>query len=327
MAEIDELTAPVEKERVVCALCGRDEAELLYEGQDRAYGVPGRFPIVECQHCGLVYLNPRPTPQSIGRYYPLDYEPYRKAPGEARMKIQRFHQRLKLRNRCLVVNRFRNPGRLLDVGCATGTFLAEMKRYGDWHVRGVELNPAAARYATEELGLDVFNGRLWEADFPEGQFDVVTMWDVLEHVHDPRRTLAEIHRVLKPGGALICSVPNLDSLDARLFGRFWIGLDAPRHLYVYSRRTLAAMLRAGGLEPRRFFCFYGRYTAFALSLRLLFREWVRGERGRRWLDRLLFVPVWRFLFLPYFYLVDRWGRGSIVTVYAQKPDGGSGGRD
>jgi SAM-dependent methyltransferase len=316
--DVNLLVAPIETEHVFCALCGRDQTEPLYLGRDRVHEVPGRFPIVRCQHCGLVYLNPRPTPQAMSYYYPPDYEPYRRAPEEARFKIQRFHQRLKLRNRCLVVTNLHKRGQLLDVGCATGTFLAEIKRYGDWQVFGVELNQWAARYARDQLGLDIFDGQLCEANFADNKFDMVTMWDVLEHVHDPRRTLAEVYRILKPGGSLICSVPNVDSLDARLFGRFWIGLDAPRHLYAYSRHTLAAMLRAEGLQPRRFFCFYGRYTAFALSLRLLLREKVRGESARKRLDRILFLPVWRFLFLPYFFLIDKLGKGAIVTVYAQK---------
>jgi 2-polyprenyl-3-methyl-5-hydroxy-6-metoxy-1,4-benzoquinol methylase len=312
------LAAPVETEYTSCALCGKDEPEQLHLGQDRAYGRPGQFPIVRCRNCDLVYVNPRPVLDAIGYYYPTNYEPYRKAPEEARFKIQQLHQRLKLRGRCLAVTRVRRQGRLLDVGCATGTFLAEMRRYGDWQVCGVEPNQWAARYAQERLGLDVFHGHLSEASFPDGRFDVVTMWDVLEHLHDPRQTLAEIFRILKPDGFLICSVPNLDSIDAKLFGRFWIGLDVPRHLYVYSKHTLSAMLRAEGLQPRKFFCFYGRYTAFALSLRLVLREWVRSERARKWLDRILFVPVWRFLFLPYFYIIDELGKGVIVTVYAQK---------
>jgi SAM-dependent methyltransferase len=308
-------------EYVPCALCGKDQSEQLYLGQDRAYGKPGRFPIVRCQNCNLVYLNPRPVPHAIGYYYPSDYEPYRKSPEEARFKIQQLHQRLKLRNRCLAVTRLCKQGRLLDVGCATGTFLAEMQRYGNWQVFGVEPNQWAARYAREQLKLDIFHGHLLEANLADNQFDVVTLWDVLEHLHDPRQTLTEIWRILKPGGFLICSVPNLDSIDAKLFGRFWIGLDAPRHLYVYSRCTLSAMLKAGCLQPRKFFCFYGRYTAFALSVRLVLREWVQSERTRTWLDRILFAPLWRFLFLPYFFFIDKLGRGTIVTVYAQKVAG------
>jgi len=196
-----------------------------------------------------------------------------------------------------------------------------MQRYGNWQVFGVEPNQWAARYAREQLKLDIFHGHLLEANLADNQFDVVTLWDVLEHLHDPRQTLTEIWRILKPGGFLICSVPNLDSIDAKLFGRFWIGLDAPRHLYVYSRCTLSAMLKAGCLQPRKFFCFYGRYTAFALSVRLVLREWVQSERTRTWLDRILFAPLWRFLFLPYFFFIDKLGRGTIVTVYAQKVAG------
>jgi 2-polyprenyl-3-methyl-5-hydroxy-6-metoxy-1,4-benzoquinol methylase len=311
------LLAPVETEYIHCALCGQDNSELFYLGRDLAYGKPGRFPIVRCRNCGLVYINPRPVPEAMSYYYPPDYEPYKRAPKEAKFKIQELHQRFMFRNRCLVVKKVCKHGRLLDLGCARGTFLSEMKRYGNWDVAGVEPDHQAAKYARDELGLDVFHGELADANFANNQFDVVTMWDVLEHIHNPRQTLAEIRRILKLKGTLICGVPNLDSIDAKLFGRFWIGLDVPRHLYVYSQHTLSRMLKSEGLQPQKFFCFYGRYTAFALSLRLLLREFIHKKRVRDGLEKFLFFPMWRSLFLPYFFSIDKMHIGSIITVYAR----------
>ncbi|HNT74101.1 MAG TPA: methyltransferase domain-containing protein [Anaerolineae bacterium] len=301
-------------EYVSCALCGHDDATLLHQGRDYVYGYPGEFPVVRCNHCGLTYLNPRPTQAAMPRYYPANYEPYRPAPTHW---LPRLHQTLRYRNRCRVVTRLRAGGTLLDVGCSTGIFLAEMRRHSGWEVWGVEPNAEAAAYARDALHLTVTTGALADAHFPDAHFDVVTMFDVLEHVHAPRETLREIRRILRPGGYLICSVPNLDSLDAQLFGAYWIGYDVPRHLYTYSKRTLVAMLQAEELRPQKLFSFYGRYTAFALSLRILLKA--QGRFNALW-QRMLFFPLWRWWLLPYFYGVDQIGKGVIITAYARKDE-------
>ena len=137
---------------------------------------------------------------------------------------------------------------MLDVGCATGSFLDCMRKRGNWQISGVEVNQEAARYARERFSLDVFAGELLEANCPAHHFDVVTLWHVLEHLHSPLDTLMEISRILKDDGALFLSVPNSDSYDARVFGDCWIGLDPPRHLYTFSAKTLKRLLAEAGFE-------------------------------------------------------------------------------
>jgi len=274
--------------------------------------------MVRCTECGLIFLNPRPTLDEIGLYYPEDYEPYQRTISALRSQWLDLVQRIKLRPHVRLVTRLTKGGHLLDVGCATGGFIRELHRLGGWHVQGVEINARAVCFARQQLGLNIFCGSLTDARFPSDSFDIVTMWDVLEHVHDPLPTLKEVHRILRPGGYFIGSTPNANSLDARIFGRYWIGFDFPRHLYVFSSSTLAALFRKAGLEPERFFCFYGRYTTFALSLSLWLNGHVHSRVWQRRLRSILLFPLFRHVTLPYFLVLDALQRGAIITVLARK---------
>jgi SAM-dependent methyltransferase len=306
-------------EKTTCSLCGSDRSEVRWLVHDWVHGHPGDFTLDRCMNCGLLYLNPRPTLEEIGTYYPRNYAPFRLAERAASSKLWGWIYRAKLRPRIRVVERYAQGGSLLDVGCAGGAFLAALDHRRGWHLQGVELDADSATFARDRLGLDVFSGTLEEAAFPENTFDVITLWDVLEHFHDPRASLDEIFRVLKPGGVVIVSTPNEKSLDARLFGRYWIGLDAPRHLHVFSTETLSDIVARVGFVTEDLFCFYGRYTTFALSLSVLFNAHVASNRLQHLWRRIVLFPVFRYLTLPYFWIVDKMRLGAIVTLIGRKP--------
>ena len=128
----------VELEFTSCNLCLADDTHLLFRGRDRLHGKPGEFQVVQCRQCGLIYLNPRPVPAEIGRYYPADYHPYVAPVRAAKQRISRWDARYGLYKRLRAVAALQPKGRLLDVGCATGAFIAFARNYG-WDVYGVEL--------------------------------------------------------------------------------------------------------------------------------------------------------------------------------------------
>jgi SAM-dependent methyltransferase len=134
--------------------------------------------------------------------------------------------------------------RLLDIGCGNGDFLARMRALS-WEVHGVEPDPAAAA-AARAAGLDVATGTLADVTWPDGSFDAVTMSSVIEHLHDPGAALASAFRLLAPGGMLHLVTPNGDALGAERFGTHWRGLEAPRHLVLFNRRSLTKLLVACG---------------------------------------------------------------------------------
>ena len=306
-------------ETITCALCDKDPQELVWKGHDWAYGEPGEFSMVRCAECGLLMLNPRPTADEMSAYYPQEYEPYLRTRSALRSQLSDLVLRLKLRARVGFVRDFGSQGDLLDVGCGSGGFLRQVSQLGGWRVKGVELNPSVAQFVRERLGLDVFSGEVMDAGFADNSFDIVTMWDVLEHVRDPLRVLGEVRRILRPGGLFLCSTPNAESVDARLFGRYWIGYDIPRHLYVFSTSTLDRLLTQAGLHVERFFCFYGRYTTFALSVSLWINAHISSSSLKHTCRSVLLFPLFRYLTLPYFYLLDKLRVGAILTVRARKP--------
>jgi SAM-dependent methyltransferase len=235
---------------VACNLCGSDDARTLHErGSSDAslarhalittdvYADYGR--IVRCRRCGLVYRNPRPSPEDVLSAY----AEVRDADYLEEQDCRSMNAHLSLR----VIRRHARGGRLLDAGCATGLFLNAART--DFDVQGVEPSAWAAGLARSRLGLDVVQGSLGSAPLPEGSFDVVTLIDVLEHFVDPLGALRRAAALLRPGGLLYVVTPDIGSLSSRLLRGYWWGLR-PAHLYYFSRATLGRALEAAGFEVR-----------------------------------------------------------------------------
>jgi 2-polyprenyl-3-methyl-5-hydroxy-6-metoxy-1,4-benzoquinol methylase len=238
----------VEWEECSCLLCAGGRWSILVEAPDPTPGGGGLwFAVVQCQDCGLCFTNPRPTPRSMGQFYPDQYLPHRRrqraaTPWWRRLPLLRRRSRRErqILPRC-------GQGRLLDFGCGGGAFLEQMHRAG-WQVTGVDMSESAVRRVRAELGVRALAGSLPHPALPEQGFDVVTMWHSLEHVHAPLEVLRAARRLLAPGGRLVVEVPNIDSLPFAWFGQAWFGLDLPRHLTHFVPETLRRMLERAGFE-------------------------------------------------------------------------------
>ena len=230
-------------EQAPCNLCGSLKTRLLFRASDLRFENEGLFNLVQCQQCGLVYLNPRPTKAEIARYYRHYHDGFTNDAWWQRRQLERLRE----------VERRREVGRLLDVGCGKGEFLRVARGKG-WRCFGVEISPQASNDA-RRMGLDVATGAFEDVGYPDRFLDVITMYHVLEHLHDPREALGKAYQLLKSGGLLVVAVPNFDSLQAKIFRQRWYHLDAPRHLYHFTPRTLKMLLHEAGfkvLEARWF---------------------------------------------------------------------------
>ncbi len=308
----------VEAEFVPCDHCGSTEERELFEGPDRLHHLPGTFRVVQCPQCGWIRQNPRPTAETIGFYYPPDYVNFVRAIEDEPRWWRRWDRRYGILKRRWSIERLQPKGRLLDVGCATGVFLHEMQRVG-WEVVGIEPDPAAAGYAQQRLGLDVRVGRLRQVELPDASFDVVTLWDVLEHMHTPWADLQEAHRLLVDGGLLVIRIPHLESPEARWFGPLWLGWDLPRHLYLFPRRALVSALSELGFVVEEIRCIATGYSAFLMSLRFYLED--RYPPPARWPRAVLRLgqtaPV-RLAFAPLFWVLGRARLSSLITLFARK---------
>lgn len=232
---------------ISCNLCGSDERRLLCTGYDRDIPQNTRvYSLQQCARCGLVYLSPRPdTPEELAEIYPPSYESY---VGEGQGLLMRMRRAAWRPEVAEILARTGPASRILEIGSATGEFLAELRLRGRTNLIGLEPGVEAARIARERHGLEVRTGGLDDADLPAGSFDLVLMRHVLEHVPDPRATLATIARLLRPGGYCIFTIPNIDSHTTRIFGADWYGYQVPRHFFLFPRRALGTLLRLVGLR-------------------------------------------------------------------------------
>lgn len=234
-------------QEVPCALCGNSTYSVVYPGKFpeelseeflknvyRSSSDHGLFEqVVRCNLCNLVYLNPRLNPEVIIESY---------AEGEDESFIAQDAMRIRTFEKSLrqLANKHKIPlskkTKILDIGCAGGAFLKAAHNLG-LTTKGIEPNKWLSEYARKHYGLDVQAGVLSDFRFEDNSFDVITLWDVIEHVPNPEFELREIHRILKPGGLLVINYPDHVSLPARLLGRkwpFWLSV----HLTYYTPETI-----------------------------------------------------------------------------------------
>mgnify|MGYP000695867692 CR=1 FL=1 len=299
------------KEYVACDLCGSDETTEVLRAPDRNIALwvsdPARvateqWVLVRCRRCGLTYLNPRPTKDSIGAYYPAQYYAFADNPSQGRFsKWQAILSRAKrltkqwLRRRRVTysfANRllsrdavgdpiveiigFVKPGKVLDVGCGAGSYLDRLKSLG-WETYGIEINQAGADIARGK-GHKVWIGDASSAELPRSFFDVAVLSHVLEHLFAPREVLIRIREAMASGGIVIVDVPNWESPWSRLFGQYNWALDLPRHLYHFEQATLLKLVSGVGFTVR---CCTTRATPRFLcwSLALMAYEKANWEGG------------------------------------------------
>lgn len=301
-----------------CNICTADDFEVVFEGPDWIARLPGVFRLVRCRQCGLFYQNPRPDSLEIQRYYPDDYLAFQKAIAEERSLLRRIDRYYGIHKRCRAVHKAQpRPGRILDIGCATGLFLAGMKKRG-WEVLGIELNERAARYARERLELDVVTGDFLDAALPDRHFDVISLWDVLEHLPDPLRVLRKISEKIRPGGLLLLNLPNPESWEARRFGPLWIGWDLPRHLNLPTLPLLAGLLKQVGFNTPEVKSLTGNYFVFKYSLGLHLDEHrPHGPTISRLIKLMVNSPLGRLAAWPVFHWADPARVGSCVALFSR----------
>ncbi|MDE3242945.1 MAG: class I SAM-dependent methyltransferase [Nitrospirota bacterium] len=327
-------------ENVVCEFCRTDQAEVVIRQRDLLHGIStDEFHIVRCIRCGFLYLNPRPTQADIGKFYPVQYfapaSPPRRFskvktwivtdfygyPGGTTHGLWRRLRKLLLwpeKVRRDLCGRGSLPwvgrGRLLDVGCGHGVNAALLKQQG-WQVQGLDLSTTAVEHARGLLGTRVDAGDLLSVKYEDHAFDVVLMSHSLEHMYALPAVLAEARRILDDDGVLVIAVPNADSLEAKLFGRWWVNWDPPRHLYHFTRTTLGRLLGRAGFHVVR--SRTGVTSAhFMTSLeRVWTRKCGRALHAKKWIER--------FLIRPLCLVMGNLGYGTEITVYAVKARAGS----
>jgi 2-polyprenyl-3-methyl-5-hydroxy-6-metoxy-1,4-benzoquinol methylase len=216
------------------------------------------FRLLRDESIDLVFTYPQPNEEKLASYYESeDYISHTDGKRSLFEKVYQFVKNIALKRKVTLINEFQHSkGLLLDIGTGTGDFLSQAKIDG-WQIIGVEPNEKAKNIALTK-GVTYVEST---SEIKDHSVDVVTMWHVLEHVPDVNAQIRELKRLLKPTGTIVIAVPNLNSYDAKHYGKFWAAYDVPRHLWHFSRFSIEKLFEREKLQlvdtlPMMFDSFY-----------------------------------------------------------------------
>lgn len=296
-----------------CNLCNSNEYKLFKK-------IDG-YRLVKCKQCGLVFLNHCPTQWEINEEYSAEYHIERllvqepKTEKEIEQEINKNIGRVEE-----IVKRFGAKGKLLDIGCGTGFFIACLKRYG-WDVTGIDISDWASGFARKKLRLNVFTGTVEHSLFDK-RFDVVTMYHILEHLPDPLGTLKKISEIIADDGFLVIKGPNLASFDRIWHGSNWRGYSDKSHLYYFTPKTYQMMLEKAGFSVQKIMFQYWDPIAHLMEIRL--EDGIRADHPP---DAIKRFKTHNNCF---FKIIDKMTyimakllnlKGRDITIYAKKREG------
>ncbi len=254
-----------------CPNCGKDDFTVLLESNMKeddfqediatVYMLPGdkygRH--VKCRNCQLIYVNPIEKAGKINQNYSE-----RKNVDASIIQESRLHA---AKSQVGLIKKYKNSTSLLDIGCGEGFFLSNASKTG-YTTKGIELSQDAATYAKREFGLDIEVRHFEGSQFPENCFDVVTLWQVLEHLPYPLTTLKQVYRILKPGGLVIVSTPDIRSTTARIFRKRWWNITR-LHINQFTTNTLKDILENAGFKSMSSVCYRESVSLLMLLIPVL----------------------------------------------------------
>jgi len=231
-----------------CPVCGSPDYKIVAEVKD--YTVSGEtFSIAHCGNCTHRFTQDIPSVDDIGPYYKS--ENYISHTNTSKGLINSLYQSvrkrtLKQKRKLIEKTTGITKGNLLDLGAGTGAFVHEMKEAG-WQVTGLEPDADARRVGKEMFGIELADTNQF-TNLPASSFDAITMWHVLEHVHDLQGYIARLRLLLKENGKLFIAVPNYTSKDAEIYKEHWAAYDVPRHLYHFSPQSMNTLVQKQGMK-------------------------------------------------------------------------------
>lgn len=263
-----------------CLVCGSNQFEPFLVCKDYTVSQEN-FNIVSCKSCGFKFTNPRPDNSVLGNYYKAEsYVSHSDSKKGIINKLYHMVRSYTLKQKIKLVSSYVSRGTILDYGCGTGMFLSECKM-AKWETFGMEPDDNARRLASEK-NLNLFADKnTLQLHIAEKEFDVITLWHVLEHVTDMYNTLAFFKHKLKRDGVLIIAVPNHESYDAEYYKEYWAAYDVPRHLHHFDLKSMNSLLDHSGFKlvetkPMKFDSFYvamlsGKYKTGSVNLAEAFK--------------------------------------------------------
>lgn len=247
-----------------CGYCKQKGSIVLYDTVD-THG--DAYKVNSCTHCKAIFLSPRPTAAQLARAYDDSY--YGEQDDKFPPIIEKALDYFRSSRAKLVTEHADPPAKVLDIGCGNGKFLQYVLQAGDYDAYGIELPGKAAERAAAIPNLTLKQGSLEEGDFAPNSMDVITLFHVFEHLAEPMKRMQVIQKILKPGGVLIMSFPNIDSFQSSVFKGKWLHLDPPRHLFFFRPADFVAEMKNYGLHVEKTTFFSTEQNPFGMQQSIL----------------------------------------------------------
>ena len=303
----------------LCPLCGGRDVSDFLQAPDRFHLRIQTYTLVRCANCTCVWLAAPPAPEEMSFHYGEDYHNAIVKSGESPATARWGEHRD-------LISNYKRGGSILDIGCSSGGFLRAMDK-ANWKLHGIEIAPETAEKARLATGAEIFTGEATQAPFKPNSFDVITSFDVLEHVYDPPRFMGKVLEWLKPGGIYYVVLPNIHSWESRWFGSYWYGLELPRHLFHFSPHSLAFVSKALGFEqefiitPRT--CYVARSVNYAGAMlygKLGFHPTPQAKaKPRSFAWRAIRKALRLSIILPFSQVASWAGAGGSMQAVFRKP--------
>jgi SAM-dependent methyltransferase len=308
-----------------CKVCGNREFNHLFNGRDRIHYLPGEFKLFRCRVCGLILLHPQLGEEELKKYYPEDYYSYKNLqritlPRSKKDKIVYYLTHPVQALNCIFYSKLLGLNKdlpsgpmtsILDIGCGDGRYLLE-KRGSGCTCFGNDISEAALmRLKKAAPEIDVRCGNLWHVGYPEKFFDMINLSNVLEHVTEVHKLLAEARRIAKDNGLLRIQVPNAASVTFLIFKKYWMPLEVPRHVYVFSLKNLKRLFESSGFEVVNSRTIEG---PFSVTASIFF---VIAAALRKKIELMRYEHLWdsellKLLLFPYVLLVNLLRLGAMA---------------
>lgn len=235
------------EQTLCCPFCKSEKTKIAFFLKDHSVSKE-TFSLFDCEVCGLRFTNPIPDASSIGKYYQSeDYISHSNTKKGIVNTLYHAARDFMIQQKINWIKSFSSHKKLLDIGCGTGHFMHALKQNG-FQVKGVEVDEGARNFAITQFGLEVMTPDDFLFDSTADKYGVITLWHVLEHIHQPKDFLEKINLSLLDDGLLMIAVPNFKSTDAAFYGDYWAAYDVPRHLWHFSPQFMEKWLLTSGFK-------------------------------------------------------------------------------
>lgn len=317
----NDIPSHIQMEYVPCPIGCKPNDTIVLTGSDRIYNLPGTFTLMRCNTCDLMRTNPRPTQDTIKFYYPKNYQPYVKSkinkpdlPLGNTHKILLHLQEKILRTYTRVIPHVK-PGRMLEIGCASGNYLYRMASMG-WEVSGIEFSEEAGNEA-RKLGYPIHIGPIESAPEPNEKYNLITAWMVIEHVHEPVKTLMRLASWCAPDAWIVVSIPDVSTFWHKLVKNRSFDLQLPTHLFHYTPKIIEKVLSASGFETERIFYQKTLRTIMPTIANILSERLNSNNKVVKWFNEFSnFGPAVQLIFYPLSFILGISRLTGRMTVWA-----------